>query len=211
MNADFSEFEDVVELIESLEVEPDVQVRAAHIRSAVEASGVFLLQRLAIAGVPLTRILARAAAVLLVLGVSVSALGAAAALPEPLQNAVVSVAGYFGIDLPSDDGGNPEPGLPPPLDDDSLTIEPGPNSPDVEEEVEKSDGSSLACGDDESSDDSDECDGGKDDDDEARKNENDDESDEDDDDEGHDDDEDDHDDEDESDDEDDESDDEDDE
>jgi len=187
MNADFSEFEDVVELIESLEVEPGAQVRAAHIRLATEASSVFLLQRLGIAGVPLTRILARAAAVLLVLGVSVSALGAAAALPEPLQNVVVSMAGYFGIDLPSDDGGSSESGLLPPADDESLTIEPGPTVPEVEEVAEKGDGSSVACEDDESSDDSDECDGDKDDDDEARKNENDDESDKDDDEDDHDD------------------------
>ena len=122
-NGDFSEFEEVVELIESLEAAPDPQVRAAHIRSAAEASGLFLLRRLGVAGVPLTRILGRVAAVLLVLAVSVSALGAAAALPEPLQNAVATVAGYFGIDMPQGAEEVSEPGLLPSVDQESPAVD----------------------------------------------------------------------------------------
>lgn len=145
INGDFSEFEDVVELIESLEVAPDPQVRAAHIRSAAEASGLPLQQRLGVAGVPLTRILGRAAAVVLILAISVSALGAAAALPEPLQDAVTTVAEYFGIDMPPGVVEDSEPEPLPTLDEDSPTIDQPFTTSVVEDNDGETDGASPAC------------------------------------------------------------------
>jgi hypothetical protein len=147
INGDFSEFEDVVELIESLEVAPDPQVRAAHIRSAVDASSLFLLQRLGVAGVPLTRILSRAAAVLLVLAVGISAAGAAAALPAPLQNAVATVAGYVGIDMPSGIEEDSESGLLPALDEDSTPVDQPATRSGDEDDAGETGGASAACDD----------------------------------------------------------------
>lgn len=103
-NEDFSGFEKVVDLIESLVETPDPDLRVAQIEAAAEAAlgaSVHPLRQLVSTSIGSS--LGRAAAVLLAFVLSMSGLAAASALPAPMQNAVASVADHFGIHFPTDD------------------------------------------------------------------------------------------------------------
>jgi hypothetical protein len=102
-NEDFSQFDDVVELIESLAEAPDPQVRGAQIQATAKAALDGAVHPMhPTVGTSLTTILGRAAAALLVLVLGVSGLAAEAMLPGPIQNAVARVAEAFGIHFPTD-------------------------------------------------------------------------------------------------------------
>jgi len=102
-NEDFSQFDDVVEQIESLAEAPDPQVRGAQIQATAKAALDGAVHPMhPTVGTSLTTILGRAAAALLVLVLGVSGLAAEAMLPGPIQNAVARVAEAFGIHFPTD-------------------------------------------------------------------------------------------------------------
>lgn len=104
ITTEFSGFDDVVDLVESLAETPTPEVRLAHIQGASHAALEAVVVPLAQGGsarIARTEMLGRAAAVVVAVVLSISGLAAVGALPASAQGAVNVVAGYFGFQFPS--------------------------------------------------------------------------------------------------------------